>query len=157
MKQLTCCLLDAFRLPPLHQSQSTQSEVAALHTTAVAKLAQDSCVLQHHALQFVASLLLAEPGTLKHLRAEGLWGLAFGKLFFFWGNAEGKASQGDSPFAFIGRMCADIQCMHGGQASFRRSVKEGFFGEVNCDVSTLTQPKQEHTLTATLSSAGCAL
>ena len=111
MKQLTCCLLDAFRSPPLHQSQSAHSDAEALHTTAVAKLAQDNCVLQHHALQFVASLLLAEPGTLKHLRAEGLWGLAFGKLFFFWGDAEGKASQGDSPFACIGRVYADIQCM----------------------------------------------
>ena len=114
MKQLTCCLLDAFRPSPSHQPQSANLDSDTFHATAIAKLAQDSCMLQHHALQFVASLLLAEPATLKHLRAEGLWGLAFGKLFFFWGNADGPVSQGDTPFACIGKKCADTRCMLGG-------------------------------------------
>ncbi len=92
MKQVTSCLLNAFRPSPLQPEQSPQfPNEAAIHTTAIAKLAQDTCTLQHHGLNFVAALLAAEPATLKHLRAEGLWDLAYGQLFFFWGGTDDGA------------------------------------------------------------------
>jgi hypothetical protein len=89
MKEVTSCLLNAFQTSPLLPEPSRLSaNEAAIHTTAVAKLAQDTCVLQHHALNFVAAILVAEPAALKHLRAEGLWDLAYGQLFFFWGGTD---------------------------------------------------------------------
>ena len=94
MKQLTCSLLSAFRpafVSP--DSQPPPSKEDALHTAAISKLTQDSCTLQYHALKFVASILLTEPGTLKHLRTEGLWELAYGQLFFFWGGAADSQHQ----------------------------------------------------------------
>ncbi len=92
MKQVTSCLLNAFRTSPLPPEPSPLfPNEAAIQTTAVAKLAQDTCTLQHHALNFVAALLTAEPATLKHLRAEGLWDLACGQLFFFWGGTDDGA------------------------------------------------------------------
>lgn len=92
MKQVTCCLLNAFRTAPLQPEPSPLfPNEAAIHTTAIAKLAQDTCTLQHHALSFVAAILVAEPATLKHLRAEGLWDLAYGQLFFLWGGTDDGA------------------------------------------------------------------
>ncbi len=89
MKQVTSCLLNAFQNSPLQLDPSPLfPNEAAICTTAVAKLAQDTCTLQHHALNFIAALLAAEPATLKHLRAEGLWYLAYGQLFFFWGGTD---------------------------------------------------------------------
>ena len=97
MKQLTSTLLNAFRSTfPSSDSQLPAFSQDALHAEAIGKLTRNSCILQHHALKFVTSLLLAEPGSIKHLRAEGLWELAFGDLFFFWG---GAADQGQQPHA----------------------------------------------------------
>ncbi|KAL0021859.1 hypothetical protein WJX77_009077 [Trebouxia sp. C0004] len=98
MKQVTSCLLNAFQTSPLLPEPSTLfSNEAAIHTTAVAKLAQDTCTLQHHALKFVAAVLVAEPATLKHLRAEGLWDLAYGQLFFFWGGNDDGVHRHQGP------------------------------------------------------------
>lgn len=92
MKQVTSCLLNAFRTSPLlPEPLPLFPNEAAIHTTAIAKLAQDTCTLQHHALNFVSAILAAEPATLKHLRAEGLWDLAYGHLFFFWGGTDDGA------------------------------------------------------------------
>ena len=97
MKHLTSAMLGAFRLgdSSSHQGQALLDD--PLQSEAIAKLTWDSCTLQHYTLRFVSSLLLAEPAAVLHLRAEGLWKLAYGKCFFFWGGlASARHATGDS-------------------------------------------------------------
>ena len=97
MKQTIHAVLSAFQPNPTSSAaQGAPTPQDELHSTALIKLSQRSCLLQHHALDFLSSLFLAEPNTLQHLRAEGLWDLAFGNFFFFWRTAstEGQAIHG---------------------------------------------------------------
>ena len=95
MKQTANAVLNAFRPGPTpgtvnpHGTPPTPAPTHQdeLHSTALIKLSQGTCILQHHTLKFVSSLFLAEPGASEHLKAEGLWELAYGDAFFFW-NAE---------------------------------------------------------------------
>lgn len=92
MKQTATAVLNAFcpGPAPVHPQGNPSVPTPApthqdeLHSTALIKLSQESCVLQHHTLKFVSSLFGAEPGALEHLKAEGLWELAYGHAFFFW-------------------------------------------------------------------------
>ena len=92
MQQTTNAVLNAFRPNPASTVTTTYQD--ELHSTALIKLAQGTCILQHHALDFVSSIFLAEPSTLEHLRAEGLWELAFGEVFFFWNVRHGSSQTG---------------------------------------------------------------
>ncbi|KAL3142038.1 hypothetical protein ABBQ32_004670 [Trebouxia sp. C0010 RCD-2024] len=93
MQQTTNAVLNAFRPNPAPVSpHGTPTHQDELHSTALVKLSQGTCILQHHALKFVSSMFLVEPSTLEHLRAEGLWDLAFGEVFFFW-NVRHESSQ----------------------------------------------------------------
>lgn len=106
MKQTANAVLDAFRpapgsfnpqgTPPTPTPTPTHQD--ELHNTALIKLSQGSCVLQHHTLEFVSSLFLAEPSALEHLKAGGLWELAYGDAFFFWNARSGlsHAAPGES-------------------------------------------------------------
>lgn len=99
MKQTANAVLDAFRPGPASGMVNPQGSPPTtfpthqdeLRSTAVIKLSQGSCVLQHHTLKFVSSLCLAEPGALEHLKAEGLWELAYGDAFFFWNATPGPS------------------------------------------------------------------
>ena len=97
MKQTANAVLDTFRPGPAagpvnpQGAPSTPTHHDELHSTALIKLSQGDCVLQHQALMFVSALFLAEPATLEHLQAEGLWELAYGEAFFFWGAKPGSS------------------------------------------------------------------
>ena len=87
MKSVTASLLNAFRPWLTDPENQTSSPESTLHAEAILRLLHDGTLLQHHALTFLAALLGAEPGTLKHLRAAGLWDLVFAVLFFFFAGA----------------------------------------------------------------------
>lgn len=97
MKQTANAVLDAFRPGPTagavnpHGAPLTPTHHDELHSTALIKLSQGDCILQHQALKFVSSLFLAEPATLEHLKAEGLWELAYGETFFLWSARAGAS------------------------------------------------------------------
>lgn len=99
MKQTATAVLDAFRPGPAAGPVNPQGAPATptpthhdeLHSTALIKLCQGNCVLQHQALNFVSALFLAEPAALEHLKAEGLWELAYGDAFFFWSAKPGAS------------------------------------------------------------------
>ena len=109
MKETSNAVLDAFRpIPAPSNPQRTTTHQDELHSTALIKLSQGSCILQHHALKFVSSLLLAEPGTLEHLKAEGLWELAYGNTFFFWNARHGSSHTAPGEFFEFHR----LHCIH---------------------------------------------